>query len=189
MIKGNSYVLILTLIICITLFSFSSTPNYIKGVMIFFSALLFFPVFRAKLTQDSFRKVKVALLTSMMLPSVFMVDLFTLSSSSVTSFTFYYETIMGSLIVLLLFGFYGSIGTILYGIPASIFTDYFSSKYGGQIRIIISGFLHIGFGFAAYFIVPEYLLLTVVASFIFYMVDEIAKWVYHHNTWLNGEVT
>lgn len=189
MIKGNSYVLILTLILCIILFYFSSTPINIKGVMIFFWALLFFPRFREKLTEDSFRKLKVALITSMMLPLVFMFELFTFSSASVYSFTFYYEAIIGSFFVLLLFGFYGSIGTILYGIPASVFTDYFSSKYGGKVRIIISGFLHIGFGFAAYFIVPEYLILTVGASFIFYMVDETAKGLYSHDTWLNEEVT
>lgn len=183
MIRENSYVLLLTLILCITLFFFSNTPIYIKCVLIFFSALLFFPAFRVKLTQDHFRKVRVALLTSMMLPVVFMIDLFTFSSSSVTSFTFYYEAIVGSFFMLLLFGFYGSFGTILYGIPASIFADYFSYKFEGTARIFISGFLHIGFGFVTYFIVPDYLILSVGASAIFFMVDEIAKGV-HHNTWL-----
>ncbi|WP_404348045.1 hypothetical protein LG311_19455 [Sutcliffiella horikoshii] len=185
MIKGNSYVLILTLIICITLVFISSTPVYIKSVFIFFSALLFFPIFREKLTQDRFRKVRVALLTSMILPIVFMIDLFTFSYSSVTD---YFEGIIGILFILLLFGFFGSIGTILYGIPASIFVDDFSNRFGGKARIFISGFLHIGLGFASYFIVPEYLFLTVGASAIFFMVDEIAKGT-SHNTWLKGEVS
>lgn len=180
MIRGNSYVLIMTLIVCITLIFISSTPVYIKGVLIFFSALLFFPAFREKFTQDRFRKVKVALLTSILLPIIFMIDLFTFSSSSVTG---YFETLIEILFILLLFGFYGSIGTIFYGIPASIFADYFSNRFGGKARIFISGILHIGLGFATYFIAPEYLLLTVCASAIFFMLDEIAKGM-KHKTWL-----
>ncbi|WP_404445753.1 hypothetical protein LG307_20000 [Sutcliffiella horikoshii] len=175
MIKGNSYVLILTLILCISLFLISSIPPYIKSVQCFFTALLFFPTFREKVTKDSFRKVRVAILTSMLLPFFFMFEWFTFSTSGSTNITFFFEVILGTLFMLLLFCFYGSIGTIFYGIPASIFADYFSDKFGSS-RIFISGILHIGLGFATYLIVPEYLLLAVGASCIFFMLDEIGRY-------------
>ncbi|MFJ7362914.1 hypothetical protein ACIQWQ_02190 [Peribacillus frigoritolerans] len=166
MVKGNSYILVFSMAVLLTIILVSTTPIIIKMLLAFITIAFVFPVIRKLLFRDKFRKIKVAFYSSV----TFTIGLFLVSIFEEPSFK-----LDGFSLIILVVLLYSLIGNFLYGIPASLFADYISMKFS-KIRFWFSGFIHIGFGLATYFIAPGgFFLFAVICSIIFFALDEITK--------------
>ncbi|MFA1712233.1 hypothetical protein ACDX66_10995 [Peribacillus frigoritolerans] len=166
MIKGNSYILVFSMAVLLTIVLVSTTLIIIKTLLAFIAIAFVFPVMRKLLFKDKFRKIKVAFYSSV----TFTIGLFLVSLFEVPSFKF-----DGNSLIILVVLLYSLIGNFFYGIPASLFAEFISMKFF-NIRFWFSGFIHIGFGLATYFIVPGgFFLFAVICSIIFFALDEITK--------------
>ncbi len=64
MIKGNSYILVFTVLVMFTIVLVSTTPIIIKTLLAFITIAFLFPVIRKLLFKDKSRKIKVAFYSS-----------------------------------------------------------------------------------------------------------------------------
>lgn len=64
MIKGNSYILVFSIAVLLTIVLVSTTPILIKTLLAFTTIAFAFPVIRKFLFKDKFRKIKVAFYSS-----------------------------------------------------------------------------------------------------------------------------
>ncbi|MFF2457722.1 hypothetical protein [Peribacillus simplex] len=162
MIKGNSYILVFTVLVMFTIVLVSTTPIIIKTLLAFITIAFLFPVIRNLLFKDKSRKIKVAFYSSLTLTiGLFLVSIF--EETSLNS--------GGDFIVVL---FYSLIGNFFYGLPVSLIAEFISIKYF-NIRFWLSGLIHIGFGLATYFIDQGgFFIFAVICSIIFFALDEIA---------------
>ncbi|MFE4813741.1 hypothetical protein ACFQ9Y_21820 [Peribacillus simplex] len=168
MIKGNSYILVFTVLVLLTIVLVSTTPIIIKNLLALITIAFLFPAIRKLLFKDKFRKIKVAFYSSL----TFTIGLFLVSIFEEPSFNFDGDFFLIIIIVL----FYSLIGNFLYGLPVSLIAEIISMKYF-NIRFWLSGLIHIGFGLATYFIDPGgFFIFAVICSIIFFALDEIASY-------------
>ena len=172
MIKGNSYILVFSVLVLLTIVLVSTTPIIMKTLLAFITIAFLFPVIRKLLFKDKFRKIKVAFYSSL----TFSIGLFLVSIFEEPAFN-----LDGDFIVVL---FYSLIGNFFYGLPVSLIAEFISMKYF-NIRFWLSGLIHIGFGLATYFIDPGgFFIFAVICSIIFFALDEITK-IYSASYWTN----
>ncbi|MGE1103206.1 hypothetical protein [Peribacillus simplex] len=172
MIKGNSYILVFTVLVLLTIVLVSNTPIIMKTLLAFITIAFLFPVIRKLLFKDKSRKIKVAFYSSL----TFSIGLFLVSIFEEPALN-----LDGDFIVVL---FYSLIGNFFYGLPVSLIAEFISMKYF-NIRFWLSGSIHIGFGLAAYFIDPGgFFIFAVICSIIFFALDEITK-IYSASSWTN----
>jgi hypothetical protein len=166
MIKGNSYILVFSMAVLLTIILVSTTPIIIKTLLAFITIAFVFPVIRKFLFKDKFRKIKVAFYSSV----TFTIGLFLVSFFEEPSFK-----LDGDFLIIMVVLFYSLIGNFFYGLPVSLIAEFISMKFS-NIRFWLSGFIHIGFGLATYLIDPGgFFIFAVICSIIFFALDEITK--------------
>ncbi|MFJ7939146.1 hypothetical protein ACIQYG_11615 [Peribacillus sp. NPDC096622] len=166
MIKGNSYILVFSMAVLLTIVLVSSTPILIKTILAIITIAFVFPVIRKLLFKDKFRKIKVAFYSSV----TFTIGLFLVSIFEEPSFK-----LDGDFLIIMVVLFYSLIGNFLYGLPVSLMAEFISMKFY-NIRFWLSGLIHIGFGLATYFIDPGgFFIFAVICSITFFTLDEITK--------------
>ncbi len=166
MIKGNSYILIFSMAVLLTIVLVSTTPIIIKTLLAFITMAFVFPVIRKLMFKDKFRKIKVAFYSSV----TFTIGLFLVSVFEAPSFKW-----DGDFLIIMVVLFYSLLGNFLYGLPVSLMAEFTSMKFF-NIRFWISGFIHIGFGLATSFIDPGgFFISAVICSIIFFALDEITR--------------
>ncbi|MFJ9383746.1 hypothetical protein ACIROD_08305 [Peribacillus sp. NPDC101481] len=176
MIKGNSYILVFSMLVLLTIVLVSTTPIIIKTLLALITIAFLFPVIRKLLFKDHFRKIKVAFYSSL----TFTIGLFLVSIFEEPSFKLDGDFFQ---IILIVF-FYSLMGNFFYGLPVSLIAEFISMKYF-NIRFWLSGVIHIGFGLATYFIDPGgFFIFAVICSIIFFALDEITR-VYSASYWTN----
>ncbi|QHA91266.1 hypothetical protein [Bacillus sp. N1-1] len=166
MFKRNSFVLIISILIFILIISISETAPFLKLLLSLLAAAFLFPAFRKHVFQNKMRKLKVALLTSI----TFSIGLFFSSLPMAGMEAFSFITFMSFIVVLL----YSLLGNVLYGLPVSILAEYLSVKTS-RFRIFLSGFIHLGFGFATFFVAPAFFLWASICSVLFFIWDELTR--------------
>ncbi|MYL64459.1 hypothetical protein GLW07_13965 [Bacillus hwajinpoensis] len=166
MFKGNSFVLNISILLCILIISISETAPFLKVLLSLLAVAFLFPVFRKHVFQNKMRKLKVALLTSM----TFSIGLFFSSLPMAGMDAFSFITVMSFIVVLL----YSLLGNLLYGLPVSILAEYLSVKTS-RFRIYLSAFIHLGFGFATFFVAPAFFLWASICSALFFIWDEVTR--------------
>ncbi|WP_191274085.1 hypothetical protein [Neobacillus kokaensis] len=166
MIKGNSYILVFSVLVFFIILLVSETPIIIKTLLIIMTIGFLFPVIRKILFQDKFRKIKVAIYTSL----TFTIGFFLLSLIMNQSINLNGEAFLFVFIVLL----YSLIGNFVYGLPVSLIAEFISLKFC-HIRFWLSGFIHIGFGLGTFFMAPDFYIPAIICSIIFFIFDEIGK--------------
>ncbi len=107
MIKGNSYILVFSVLVLLTIVLVSTTPIIIKTLLAFITIAFLFPVIRKLLFKDHFRKIKVAFYSSV----TFTFGLFLVSIFEEPSFKLDGDFFQIILIVL----FYSLMGNFFYG--------------------------------------------------------------------------
>ncbi|MFJ5763694.1 hypothetical protein ACIQAA_32320 [Neobacillus sp. NPDC093182] len=170
MIKGNSYILVFSVLIFLIILLVSTTPIIIKTLLIMVTIGFLFPIIRKILFKDEFRKIKVAFYSSL----TFTIGLFLISflSSIIEEQTI---NLNGeSFIFIIIVMIYSLIGNFVYGLPVSQIAEFISMKFI-NIRFWLSGLIHIGFGFGTYFIAPDFSIPAIICSIIFFSLDEITK--------------
>jgi len=170
MIKGNSYILVFSVLLFLLILLFSVTPILIKTLLAIIAIALLSPIIRGVLFKDKYRKMKVAFYTSMTFTIGFFLFSIFLSIKEEHSFHFNRELCIILIIVL----FYSLLGNFLYGLPVSVIAEMISMKFF-HFRIWLSGFIHIGFGFGTYFLLSDFLIPAIICSIIFYALDEITR--------------
>ncbi|MFE4133606.1 hypothetical protein [Peribacillus sp. YIM B13482] len=166
MIKGNSYILVFSVLVFLIILLVSTTPIIIKTLLVIITIGFLFPIIRNILFKDKFRKIKVAFYSSLS----FTIGFFLISMIEEQSFNLNGE-LFGFTIILL---FYSLIGNFVYGLPVSLIAEFISMKFF-NIRFWLSGLIHIGFGLGTYFIEPGFSIPAIICSIIFFALDEITK--------------
>ncbi|WML58561.1 hypothetical protein [Neobacillus sp. PS2-9] len=166
MIKGNSYILIFSVLIFLIILFVSTTPLIIKAILAIATIGFLFPFFRTIMLKHKFRKLKVAFYSSL----VFTIGLFFVSILMEDSFHFTGGEFLFIFIVL----FYSLIGNFVYGLPVSALAEWISMKFS-TFRFWLSGLIHIGFGLATYFIAPGFSVPAIICSILFFAFDEITR--------------
>ncbi|MFJ5748175.1 hypothetical protein ACIP97_06150 [Peribacillus frigoritolerans] len=165
MLKGNSYILVFSMAVLLTIILVSTTPIIIKTLLAFITIAFVFPVIRKSLFKDKFRKIKVAFYSSVTFTIGFLVSFFEEPSFKLD----------GDFLIIMVVLFYSLIGNFFYGLPVSLISEFISMKFS-NIRFWLSGFIHIGFGLATYLIDPGgFFIFAVICSIIFFALDEITK--------------
>jgi hypothetical protein len=159
MFKGNSFILIFTVLVLLIIILVSITPLLIKTLLALVSIALLVPIFRKIMMANRGRKIKAAFYTSLA---------FTIIYFLFTEKNFTWD-ILPFLLILL---FFSILGNFLYGLPASIIAELVSKKLSNY-RFWVSGFIHIGFGLATYLIEPGFFLPAVICSVLFFAFDEM----------------
>lgn len=166
MIKGNSYILIFSVLIFLIILLVSTTPVIIKTLLVIITIGFLFPVFRKLLYKDKFRKIKVVFFTSL----TFTMGLFLIAVIEEQSL----ELSLGSIAFIIVVLFYSLLGNFVYGLPASLIAEFISIRFF-NIRFWLSGLIHIGFGLGTYFIIHDLFMPAIICSVIFFVLDEITK--------------
>ncbi|MCK1992135.1 hypothetical protein GW626_17425 [Peribacillus muralis] len=166
MIKGNSYMLVFSMLMLLLIVLVSTTPIMIKALLAVLTIAFYFPAIRKLLFKDKFRKIKVALYSSLS----FTIGLLLLSAFDEPSSTLTGDTLSSMIVVL----FYNVMGNFIYGLPASLLAELISIRFFA-IRIWLSGFIHIGFGLITYFIMPGLFIPAIICAILFFALDEITK--------------
>ncbi|MBU8878218.1 hypothetical protein BGM26_04320 [Bacillus sp. FJAT-29790] len=169
MIKGNSYILVFSVLVFSIILLLSTTPIIIKTLLVIITIGFLFPIIRENLFKDKFRKIKVAFYSSLTFTIGFFLISFLISLIEEQSFNF-----SGDLFLFIIVLFYSLIGNFVYGLPVSLIAEFISMKFF-NFRIWLSGLIHIGFGLGTYFIDPNFLIPAIICSIIFFALDEITK--------------
>ncbi len=134
--------------------------------------LTFIPQVRKKLykTPLVIRKSKVALYTSFFFTFfLFILILITKSNINSTAFT-----------VIILIFLYSLLGSLIYGIPVSLFSDLITANVK-KYRFYLSFLVHIGFGLLSFFFLGSLMILATFIALLFFLIDEfIRKKEYTH---------
>ncbi|KRF64347.1 hypothetical protein ASG99_21180 [Bacillus sp. Soil768D1] len=170
MIKGNSYILVFSVLVFLIILLVSTTPIIIKTLLVIITIGFLFPIIRKILFKDKFRKIKVAFYSSLTFTIGYFLISFLISMIEEQSFNLNGE-LFGFTIILL---FYSLIGNFVYGLPVSLIAEFISMKFF-NIRFWLSGLIHIGFGLGTYFIDPGFSIPAIICSIIFFALDEITK--------------
>jgi hypothetical protein len=105
------------------------------------------------------RKLKSAFFTTLILGVLF----------------FLFELIQeGSAVFFILVLFYSAIGNFLFGIPISFLSDFLTKKLI-KYRFIVTGFIHILFGFLTTLVIGRLGLFAGVCSLLFFLLEELQK--------------
>ncbi|MDP9739426.1 UNVERIFIED_ORG: putative membrane channel-forming protein YqfA (hemolysin III family) [Bacillus sp. B2I3] len=128
MIKGNSYILVFSMAVLLTIILVSTTPIIIKTLLAFITIAFVFPVIRKSLFKDKFRKIKVAFYSSV----TFTIVLFLVSFFEEPSFK-----LDGDFLIIMVVLFYSLIGNFFYGLPVSLISEFISMSF----PIYVSGYL------------------------------------------------
>ncbi|ANC78855.1 hypothetical protein ABE65_019440 [Fictibacillus phosphorivorans] len=108
------------------------------------------------------RKIKSALLASLFL--IVLLGIYSIyESESVDAFLF-----------LIVIFFFSLAGNFLYGIPVSLFIDYLLRKRI-KFYFLLSGFLHVFFGYITFFIIENLNSYAVICAALFFLSDEWQK--------------
>ena len=166
MFKGNSFVLVFSILMLIVLIFLSETPTIVKALLSILAIACLFPSFRNKVLNHKMRKVRVALLTSI----TFSIGLLFSSLPMVGVEAFSFIPFISFIVVLL----YSLLGNIVIGLPVSILADYLSEKTN-RFRVVLSAFIHLGFGFATFFIAQGLFLGASICSTLFFIWDEVTR--------------
>ncbi|MEC0299388.1 hypothetical protein [Peribacillus frigoritolerans] len=105
MIKGNSYILVFSMAVLLTIVLVSTTPIIIKTLLAFITIAFGFPVIRKFLFKDKFRKIKVAFYSSV----TFTIGLFLVSIFEAPSFKW-----DGDFLIIMVVLFYSLIGNLWF---------------------------------------------------------------------------
>ncbi|MGV3467192.1 MAG: hypothetical protein ACO1OT_18115 [Heyndrickxia sp.] len=170
MIKGNSYILVFSVLLFLIILLISATPIILKTLLVIITIGFLSPIARGVLSKDKCRKIKVAFYTSMTFTIGFFLFSIYLSIKEEQSFHLNSELFIILIIVL----FYSLLGNFLFGLPVSVIADIISMKFF-HFRIWLSGLIHIGFGFGTYFLVSDFLIPAIFCSIIFFALDEITR--------------
>jgi hypothetical protein len=108
------------------------------------------------------RKVKSALLASLQL--LIILGIYSIYES---------ESVDALLFSIVIF-FFALAGNFLYGIPVSLFIDYLIKKRI-KFHFLLSGFLHIFFGYITFFIIENLNSYAVICAALFFLNDEWQK--------------
>lgn len=179
MINRNSYIPIFSVLIFLIILLVSTTPVIIKTLLVILTIGFLFPVIRRILYKDKFRKIKVAFYSSLTFTIGLLLITFVTSVIEEQSINLNGEFIAFFIIVL----FYSLIGNFVYGLPVSLIAEFVSMKFF-NIRILLSGLIHIGFGVGTYFIALDFFIPAIICSIIFFTLDEITK-KYSTSCWTN----
>ncbi len=132
-------------------------------------ALTLLPKIRKKLYTVPLvlRKSKAAFLASFLLLSLLLLlnlpTWLTGFSMSFVDFTF---TIFLFLSFLL--------GTVVYGIPVSLFSDFVTAKIKG-FRFFLAFIIHIGFGLGSFFFLGPLMIVATLLALLFFLIDEVLR--------------
>lgn len=170
MIKGNSYILIFSVLIFSIIVLVSTTPVIIKTLLVMITIGFLFPIIRKILFKDKARKIRVAFYSSLTFTIGLLLISFVKSMIEQQSFDLNVEFIVFFIVVL----FYSLIGNFVYGLPVSLIAEFISTKFF-NIRFWLSGLIHIGFGLSTYFITPDFFIPAFICSIIFFALDEITN--------------
>lgn len=172
MIKGNSYILVFSMLIVLLIVLVSDTPIIIKALLAALTMAFSTPAIRKLMFKDKFRKMKAALYSSLTFTlGLFLISIFEEPSSILSG---------DHLSLLMAVLFYSLLGNFIYGLPASLMAEVISIRFF-TIRIWLSGFIHIAFGLITYFIMPGLFIPAIICSILFFALDEITN-VYPSNT-------
>ncbi|MCA0172637.1 hypothetical protein [Bacillus sp. RAR_GA_16] len=166
MFKGNSFVLVFSILMLIFLIFLSEIPLIVQWLLSLLAFAFLFPGFRDKVLKHKMRKVRVALLTSI----TFSIGLLFSSLPMVGVEAFSFITIISFTVVL----FYSLLGNLVMGLPVSILADYLSEKTN-RFRAVLSAIIHLGFGFATFFIAQGLFLGASICSALFFIWDEVTR--------------
>ncbi|WP_064093163.1 hypothetical protein [Rossellomorea aquimaris] len=166
MYKLFLYSSVCILITFIILSGVGSTPiKVVLGII----GLTFIPQVRKKLykTPLVIIKSKVALYTSLFLTLLMIfpdIDLMIKEPNSVFS---------GFTISILIFSS-SLLGTIIYGIPVSLFSDLITANVK-KYRFYISFLVHMGFGLLSFFFLGPLMNVVTICAILFFLIDELCK--------------
>ncbi|PLT29055.1 hypothetical protein CUU66_15515 [Peribacillus deserti] len=170
MLKGNSYILVFSVLIFLLILLASNTLLIIRTLLIVMTIGFLFPIIRKTLFKDKFRKFKVAFYSSLTFTSGIILISFLTSMNKRQLYNSDGEVFLFMIVVL----FYSLIGNFVYGLPVSLMAEFISMKFF-NVRFWLSGFIHIGFGLLTYFIYPGFFIPAIISSIIFFAIDEITK--------------
>lgn len=164
--RTDSWILVFSVIVFLTIIFVSATPTMIKTVLIILAIAFLLPFIRNILWKNNLRKIKVALYTSVVFTMWLSLSLILDGESIAYIFIIF---------------FFSLIGNFLYGLPVSLLAEFLSIKFL-DYRLIISGFIHIGFGFVPS--IFELVLFTpaIICSIIFFALDEMTRKRFSTNT-------
>jgi len=138
-------------------------------VVLFIIGLTLIPKVRIKLykTPLVIRKSKVALYTSLF----FTFLLFILDNALFTT-----ETKIGftDFSVFILVFFFSLLGSIIYGIPVSLLSDFITTNIK-KFRIYLSFLVHFGFGLISFFFLGPLMIIATIFALLFFLIDEIVR--------------
>lgn len=164
MFKGNSIVLVFSVIMVLFMIVVSIESTIIRVLLIILSVVFLQPGLRKTLftNQMFLRKIKVSLYTSLIITGGLYI---TKLPSILTLFPEVAATVYFSLF-----------GILIYGLPASMIAELVSNRTPAK-RVLFSGVIHIGFGLLAFFLssFSSFGIITSVCSVIYFALDEISR--------------
>lgn len=139
MFKGNSIVLVFTVILVLFMIVVSIESTIIRILLIILSIVFLLPGSRKTLftNQMFFRKVKVSLYTSLIITG----GLYITKLPSILSL---FPEVAATV-------YFTLFGILIYGLPASMIAELVSNRTPVK-RALFSGIIHIGFGLLAFFL-------------------------------------
>lgn len=159
--KGNSIILVFTVLLLLIILYVSLTPMPIKLLLAMNTIALLIPIYRKTLVANKGKKIRIAFYTSLIFTVLFtLIALFRGSDLTVEILPF---------VVIVLF--YCLFGNLFYGLPASVIAELVSNQFD-RARVWVSGFIHIGMGLATYFILVDFFVPAAICSIIFFALDE-----------------
>ncbi|MBH0169121.1 DUF6843 domain-containing protein [Fictibacillus sp. 18YEL24] len=127
------------------------------------------------MTGNLSRKIDSALFSAFLLPGLL-------------SFYFIYDyESYEDLFILLIILFFTLVGNFFYAIPISILIDWIT-KSCGRFQLLISGFLHIFFGFITFFIIEGLNFFAIACAVLFFLSEEWQKRKGNPFNWKTGIV-
>ena len=166
MLKGNSYIIVFSLLFFVIILFVSSTPIIIKTLLIIITIGLLSPTIRMMLFKEQSKKIKVALYSSLTFALGFYCASFTEESS------FYLHS--GEIFFFLTVLFFSLVGNFIYGIPVSLLAEFISRKHM-NFRVLLSGMIYIGFGCFVYLIDRSFYIPAMICSVLFFIYDEVSS--------------
>ncbi|MCT2536216.1 hypothetical protein NC661_16740 [Aquibacillus koreensis] len=128
--------------------------------------LTFLPRVRKNLykTPLVIRKSKVALYTSLFFTFLlFILDIKALMTEPNMDFT-----------VIILIFLYSFLGSFIYGIPVSLFSDLITANVK-KYRFYLSFLVHIGFGLLSFFFLGPLMIIATFIALLFFLIDEFLR--------------
>ncbi|MFS0634284.1 hypothetical protein AB1K84_00145 [Mesobacillus foraminis] len=170
MIKNDNYTLVFSIILFFTLLLATALPVMVRAGLIIAVIGFLFPLIRRILAKNLLRKMKVACYSALAYTIGLFLVFFLIPSFQEKPFVLNEEFFLFLAIILL----FSAVGNFAYGLPVSLLAESISIKYSAW-RVWVSGFIHIGFGVAAFFVAPGFWIPAIICSLLFFTFDEITR--------------